>query len=84
MTMRFDYKERGTYTMTTERGGYVGTIQRMGEKFAFVDARHLRPSTAELIPVYADELQQVVDRMKQLESEIEPEARTDRPPQAIR
>jgi hypothetical protein len=70
MTMRFDEQERDKYAITTDRGGYVGTIQRSGEKFAFIDARHLRPSGAELVAVYADELQQVVDKLKQLEAGI--------------
>ena len=69
VTMRFDKQERDKYAITTDRGGHVGTIQRAGEKFAFIDARHLRPSGAELIPVYADELQQVVDKLKQLDAE---------------
>ena len=68
--MRFDYKERGTYTITTEKGGYVGTIQRIGDHFAFVDARHLRPAGAELIAVYPDELQEVVTEMQRLEAKI--------------
>ena len=48
----------------------MAQFNRIGEKFAFIDARHLRPSGAELIAVYADELQQVVDKLKQLEAGI--------------
>jgi hypothetical protein len=66
--MRFDEQSRDKYTLTTDRGGYVGTIERVGERFAFMDARHLRPACAELIAVYADELQKIVDKLKQLDA----------------
>jgi hypothetical protein len=84
MTMRFEYQERDRYTVTTERGGPIGMIRRMDERFVFVDACNLRPSGSGSIPVSADELQEVVDKLRHLESEIERDARTDRPPSAIR
>jgi hypothetical protein len=67
--MQFDKQENDKYAVTS-RGGHVGMIQRVGDKFAFVDARHLRPGSPELIPVYADELQQIVNKLKDLEAEI--------------
>ena len=68
MSVKFDKQERDRYSVTTERG-HLGMIQRVGERFAFVDARHLRPSGAELIAVHADDLQEVVDKLKQLDRE---------------
>jgi hypothetical protein len=68
MAVKFDKQERDKYSVTTDRG-HLGMIQRVGERFAFVDARHLRPSGAELIAVHADELQQVVDKLRQLDEE---------------
>ncbi len=81
--MLFEKQENDKYLVTTKRGGHVGTIQRSGDKFAFVDARHHRPGSAELIPVYADELQQVVDKLNELEAEIaRPASETARSPKS--
>jgi hypothetical protein len=70
--MRFDKQERDKYALTTDKGDHVGMIQRVGENFAFVDARHLRPGSSELVAVYADELQQIVDKLRDLEAETSP------------
>jgi hypothetical protein len=60
-------QERDKYAVTTEGGNHFGMIQRSGDKFAFVDGRHLRPSTG-LVTVYADELEQVVKKLRELET----------------
>jgi hypothetical protein len=68
-TMRFDQQERDRYTIMTERGGPVGMIRRIGDRFVFVDACNIKPSN-ESFPVYADELEQVVKKLKDLEDEL--------------
>jgi preprotein translocase subunit YajC len=70
MAVKFDKQQRDQYTVTTN-SGLIGMIQRVGERFAFVDARNLRPSEGRLIQVYADELQEVVDKLKELDDEDE-------------
>jgi hypothetical protein len=68
--MRFDRQERDKYAVTTEGGDHFGMIQRVGDRFAFVDGRNVRPASG-LVPVYSDELEQVADALRQLDDGVD-------------
>jgi hypothetical protein len=68
MAVKFNRQQRDQYTVTTD-WGLIGMIQRVGDRFAFVDARNLRPADGRLVQAYADELQEVVNKLKELDDE---------------